>query len=131
MSMSDTQPEALLGTRLARQRLDTHYPIDELSAKHPSADPLHHLARAIIGLIDELDTYDRKSEMERRALVARATRGWLRTVDHQGNAYGAQAAAARMEHTCIRRDLTATHLRLLLTAYHAATSTSAQKGNGS
>ncbi|MCQ6246162.1 hypothetical protein [Streptomyces malaysiensis] len=129
--MPDTQPETPLGTRLARQRLDTDHPIDELSAKHPSAEPLHHLSRAIISLINELDAYDRTSELERRALVARATRGRLRTADHRGNAYGAQAAAARMEHTCIRRDLTATHLSLLLTAYHAATSTSAQKGNRS
>ncbi|MBI0301229.1 hypothetical protein JBE04_44065 [Streptomyces sp. PRKS01-29] len=127
--MPDTQPEAPLGTRLARQCLDTDHPIDELSAKHPSADPLHHLARVIISLINELDAYDRTSELQRRALVARATRGWLRAVDHHGNAYGTHNTAARLEHTCVRRDLTTTHLRVLLTAYHAATSISAQKGN--
>ncbi|MER8160235.1 hypothetical protein [Streptomyces sp. NPDC094472] len=129
--MPYTRPETPLGTRLACQRLDTDDPIDGLSAKHPSADPLHHLSRAIISLINELDAYDRTSELERRVLVARATRGWLRAVDHHGNAYSTHNLAARLELTCIRRDLTATHLRLLLTAYHAATSTFAQKGSRS
>lgn len=124
MTSTPYAPDTWLGTRLARELLDTDDPHRALAtAQHHGEKRLRTLVGLLASMIVEVDTLDEDAEKTRRTLADRVNGGRRYTDGPYNDADSACDYARRLEKACTSREHSTVFLRRLLLAYRAAANT--------